>query len=189
MGYASEPGGSTPSETLSLRGGSVPLTLQERTKQDSERRAAIAAQVIDLPAAPSAPIAEHPYLTRSSAGGLGGYGASQHPSGRERRVRQPEGSCQDAHAGLDEDGMGTGLTYQQEALLAPLRELLQLGHISAGVDPRFKSLGTLNNGGVCIRESKTLELFGTKLGRGLFAGRDFVKDEPVTLYGGEHTPF
>mmetsp|Transcript_15657 Transcript_15657/g.39856 ORF Transcript_15657/g.39856 Transcript_15657/m.39856 type:complete len:886 (-) Transcript_15657:76-2733(-) len=172
MGYASEPGGSTPSETLSLRGGSVPLTLQERTKQDSERRAAIAAQA--------------PALGRgSSAGGLGGYGASQHPSGRERRVRQPEGSCQDAHAGLDEDGMGTGLTYQQEALLAPLRELLQLGHISAGVDPRFKSLGTLNNGGVCIRESKTLELFGTKLGRGLFAGRDFVKDEPVTLYGGE----
>lgn len=112
---------------------------------------------------------------------------------RDTRARTgddtPQEGLSSAHKGRGAAGSASappnGLTYQQEALLAPLRTLLQLGHLSAGVDARFAAYGTLTNGGVAIRESRTLELFGTKLGRGLYAGRDFAKDEPITLYGGE----
>lgn len=172
-----------------------PLTLKERQLERERRLAAAAAAAATSGSANGQPLPSA--LSRSNSlggpaggpngpGGYGSLGASaQQANGRSRRLRQPDAAERDgdghAHSGglWSSCQLTTGLNYQQEALLAPLRELLQLGHLSAGVDPRFKTLGTLANGGVSIRESKTLELFGTKLGRGLFAGRDFAKDEPV----------
>lgn len=169
-----------------------PLTLKERQLERERRLAAAAAAAAAAGHADGGGCGPHPSaLSQQSSAGSEGVGSgartlgvgAQQANGRSRRLRAPDGADGDGWCGVGgcDHGFksGTGLTYQQEALLAPLRELLQLGHLSAGVDPRFKSLGTLANGGVRIRESKTLELFGTKLGRGLFAGRDYAKDEPV----------
>ena len=71
--------------------------------------------------------------------------------------------------------------------LEPLQQLLMLGLVPEEADlSQWSDFGSLMNGHLEIKQSQVRKVIGSyELGRGLFACKDFLKDEVITVYGGE----